>query len=92
MPDGCQLSSADSCRELPTPVESWHTDHHPVLKLSTCLQLALAQSWRTTEDVAPTWNDLLRVLDNSIGLSRHIRPGRGYNDMDGLEVCSCQQS
>ena len=26
------------------------------------------------------------MLDNSIGLSRHIRPGGGANDLDGLEV------
>ena len=49
----------------------------------------MADSWRVTEDVAPAWNDLLRVLDNSIGLSRYIKPGGGYNDLDGLEASPC---
>jgi len=44
-----------------------------------------ANSWRTDIDIADTWNDLLRCLDNNINLARYAGPG-GWNDPDMLEV------
>lgn len=55
-------------------------------KLTKQPQAQVASSWRVTEDIAPTWNDLLRVLDNSLGLSKYVKAGGGFNDLDGLEV------
>lgn len=45
----------------------------------------LAHSWRTTIDIAPTWNSVLSNLDASIGLARFAGPG-GWNDADMLEI------
>jgi alpha-galactosidase len=40
---------------------------------------AIANSWRTTDDIQDDWNDLLRCLDNTAGLSEFAGPG-GWND------------
>jgi len=45
----------------------------------------VGNSWRTTNDIQDEWNNLLRVLDNNIGLSYAARPG-AWNDPDMLEV------
>lgn len=45
----------------------------------------VGNSWRTTADIANSWNDVLRCLDESVGLSRYAGPG-GWNDPDMLEV------
>lgn len=45
----------------------------------------ISNSWRTTGDIAPTWESILRCLDNTVGLSRFAGPG-AWNDPDLLEV------
>jgi len=45
----------------------------------------VGNSWRTTNDISDEWNNLLRVLDNNIGLSYASGPG-AWNDADMLEV------
>jgi alpha-galactosidase len=45
----------------------------------------IANSWRTDNDIADTWDDLLRCLDNTVNLARYAHPG-GWNDPDMLEV------
>ena len=63
-------------------VHVWSASHGSMMGCAR----QVADSWRVTEDVAASWNDLLRTLDNSIGLAGYIRPGSGFNDLDGLEV------
>lgn len=41
--------------------------------------------WRTTQDIGPSWSDMLRCLDNNAGLAHYGGPG-GWNDPDMLEV------
>jgi alpha-galactosidase len=41
--------------------------------------------WRTTPDIAPTFDSLLAVLHGTVGLSGYAGPG-GWNDPDMLEV------
>lgn len=50
--------------------------------------MQVGNSWRTTGDIAPTWESILRCLDNTVGLARFAGPG-GWNDPDLLEVCAC---
>jgi len=45
----------------------------------------LSNSWRTDDDIADDWNNLLRTVDNSVGLAQFAGPG-GWNDPDMLEV------
>jgi alpha-galactosidase len=45
----------------------------------------LSNSWRTDDDIADDWNNLLRTIDNSVGLAQFAGPG-GWNDQDMLEV------
>ncbi len=47
----------------------------------------MGHSWRVDGDIAPTWSDVLRSLDNTAGLARFAGPG-GWNDPDMLEVCA----
>ena len=47
----------------------------------------VGNSWRTTGDITPHYDSLLRCLDNSVGLARHAGPG-AWNDADLLEVNS----
>lgn len=48
----------------------------------------VANSWRTTGDIAANWENMLRCLDNTVGLSEFAGPG-AWNDPDMLEVCCC---
>ncbi len=49
----------------------------------------VGNSWRTTADISPNWDSILRCLDNNIGLARFAGPG-AWNDPDMLEVRYCQ--
>jgi len=42
---------------------------------------AMGQSWRTTDDIFPTWSDIIRVADNSLYLSPYAGPHQ-WNDLD----------
>ena len=53
------------------------------LQRGKCVQVG--NSWRTTADIEPTWEGILRCLDNTIGLSQFAVPG-GFNDPDMLEA------
>lgn len=46
---------------------------------------SVAQLWRTTADIVPTWRSVLRIADRQHGLARYARPG-AWNDPDMLEV------
>jgi hypothetical protein len=50
----------------------------------------VAHSWRTTFDIHPRWPAVMQNLDESIGLARFAGPGKGWGDMDMLEVSCCQ--
>lgn len=41
--------------------------------------------WRTTGDIQPTWESIMRILDLQVGLEKYAGPG-GWNDPDMLEV------
>ncbi|ATY13495.1 alpha-galactosidase [Amycolatopsis sp. AA4] len=58
-------------REPQLPVESWRPQ--------------VANSWRTTADIRPTWSSLMSILDNQVGLERYSKPG-AWNDPDMLQV------
>ena len=45
----------------------------------------VGNSWRTTADIRATWEDILRCLDNNVGLAQFAGPG-AWNDPDMLEV------
>ncbi|KAL4458746.1 hypothetical protein ABPG75_013611 [Micractinium tetrahymenae] len=45
----------------------------------------VGNSWRTTEDIEPTWSSILKILDYSTGLARFAGPGH-FGDLDMLEV------
>lgn len=46
----------------------------------------VGNSWRTDSDISPTWDSVLRCLDNgAAGLASFAGPG-GWNDPDMLEV------
>lgn len=38
------------------------------------LPVQIANSWRTTGDISPSWESMLRCLDNTIGLSEFAKP------------------
>ncbi|SDW38062.1 alpha-galactosidase [Amycolatopsis xylanica] len=44
-----------------------------------------AQLWRTTLDIADSWDSMTDILDKQIGLEAYSGPG-GWNDPDMLEV------
>jgi len=47
---------------------------------------AVGNSWRTDADITPSWDGILRSLDNgAAGLGRFAGPG-AWNDPDMLEV------
>lgn len=52
-----------------------------------CMTAQVGNSWRTTADIAASWENVLRCLDNTVGLSKFVGPG-GWNDPDMLEVHS----
>lgn len=45
----------------------------------------VADLWRTTDDLMPTWASVLATLDQQVGLERYARPG-AWNDPDMLQV------
>ncbi|KAL4435858.1 hypothetical protein ABPG77_000620 [Micractinium sp. CCAP 211/92] len=45
----------------------------------------VGNSYRTTEDIEPTWSSILKILDYSTGLARFAGPG-SWLDPDMLEV------
>jgi hypothetical protein len=47
--------------------------------------LQVGNSWRTTDDIQPSWEGVMVCLDGSVGLSQFAGPG-GWNDPDMLEV------
>lgn len=44
-----------------------------------------ANMWRTTDDLIPTWDSILRTVDKQRGLENFSRPG-AWNDPDMLQV------
>ncbi|PSC75843.1 Alpha-galactosidase [Micractinium conductrix] len=46
----------------------------------------MGHSWRTTEDIRPTWDSVLKTLDYNVGLSRFAGADRGWLDLDMLYV------
>ncbi|GAB4814199.1 hypothetical protein N2152v2_001245 [Parachlorella kessleri] len=45
----------------------------------------VGNSWRTTDDIAPSWDSILAKLDNTLSLAQFAGPG-AWNDPDMLEV------
>lgn len=45
----------------------------------------VANLWRTTHDIAPTWASISGIIDDQAGLSQYAGPG-GWNDPDMLQV------
>lgn len=50
------------------------------------LPMQVANSWRTTGDISPNWESMLRCLDNTIGLSEYAKPVRAK----GFWIFTCQ--
>lgn len=46
---------------------------------------SLAQLWRTTGDISPSWRSVMHIVDSQHGLARYARPG-AWNDPDMLQV------
>ncbi|EFN54618.1 hypothetical protein CHLNCDRAFT_35902 [Chlorella variabilis] len=42
----------------------------------------VGNSWRTTEDIRPWWDSIVKTLDYNVGLSRFAGPHLGWNDLD----------
>lgn len=34
------------------------------------------------QDITPTWDNMVKLLEYSVGLSQFAGPGRGWNDLD----------
>jgi alpha-galactosidase len=45
----------------------------------------VAHMWRTTDDLVPTWDSLMRTLDRQAPLAPYAKPG-AWNDPDMLQV------
>ena len=45
----------------------------------------VANLWRTTKDITPSWRSVMRIADQQHGLAAHAGPG-AWNDPDMLEV------
>ncbi len=45
----------------------------------------IGNSWRTTDDIASNWLNVIRNVDDSINLAKYAGPGH-WNDLDMLEV------
>jgi len=45
----------------------------------------IANLWRTTEDIRPTWESLMKIIDRQAALSPYSAPG-AWNDPDMLQV------
>lgn len=50
----------------------------------------IGHSWRVTEDILPTWDNVVKLLEYSVGLARFGGEGKGHNDMDMLYVGNSQ--
>ncbi len=62
-----------------TVVQGSHVRHFQVSvedSTYTVLSMQIANSWRTTGDISPNWESMLRCLDNTIGLSEFAKPVR----------------
>lgn len=46
---------------------------------------SVAQLWRTTDDITPSWDSVLGIVDRQHGLAAYAGPG-AWNDPDMLEV------
>lgn len=46
----------------------------------------IGNSWRTTEDIRPFWDSIIKTLDYNVGLARFAGPQAGWNDLDMLYV------
>ena len=44
-------------------------------------------TWRTDGDITQSWPEIIRVLDNSVGLMKYSKP-YAWADLDMLEVSS----
>lgn len=58
-------------REPQLPIDTWRP--------------RIANAWRTTADIRPNWQTILRNLDQQVGLEAFSSPGH-WNDPDMLEV------
>lgn len=45
----------------------------------------IAEAWRTAHDIRPTWNSVMSILDQQVGLEEYSGPN-DWNDPDSLEV------
>ncbi len=45
----------------------------------------IAQSWRISEDISPTWNSVKHIIEKNLYLAAYAKQGH-YNDMDMLEI------
>ena len=46
---------------------------------------AIGNLWRTTGDISNSWESVMYILDQQVGLSKYARPG-AWNDPDMLQV------
>lgn len=45
----------------------------------------VGNSWRTTDDIQPEWESIIKILDGQVGLEKYAGVG-GWNDPDMLEI------
>lgn len=43
----------------------------------------VGNSWRTTDDIQPEWESIVKILDSQVGLEKFAGVG-GWNDPDML--------
>ena len=48
---------------------------------------AIANQWRTTQDIYPNWHRAMVILDAQVGLEAYAKPG-GFNDPGEDLTCS----
>ena len=46
---------------------------------------AISNLWRTTGDISDSWNSMVNIIDQQVGLNKYAGPGN-WNDPDMLEV------
>lgn len=73
----------DALRATGRPI-FYSIHHEPQLPMDSW-RPQVANAWRTTPDIRPTWPILMRNLDAQVGLEKYSRPG-AWNDPDMLEV------
>lgn len=61
---------------------------HLVCRTQTVCTAQYGNVWRTDGDITASWPEIMRVLDNSVGLMRYSKPS-GWADLDMLEVEFC---